>query len=75
MGIKQSQSTKTTANKTLNIMDAQNKLRIRRNIAEKIKFIAKRKRKTSTDLIHSILENFADEYIEKYLTKDNDNAR
>lgn len=55
-------------------MDAHNKLRIRRNIAEKIKFIAKRKRKTSTDLIHSILENYADEYTEKYLTKDNDNV-
>lgn len=48
-------------------MDAQNKLRIRKNLAEKLRFIASKKRKTSTDLIHMILENYADEYTEKHL--------
>lgn len=48
-------------------MDAQNKLRIRKNLAERLKIIAKRKRKNSTDLIHLILENYVDEYTEKHL--------
>lgn len=46
-------------------MDTQNKLRIRKNLAEDIRFVAKKKRKTTTDLIHLILENYIDDYKEK----------
>ncbi|AFY59230.1 hypothetical protein Riv7116_6918 (plasmid) [Rivularia sp. PCC 7116] len=46
-------------------MDAQNKLRIRKNLAEDIRLVAKRKRKTTTDLIHLILETYVDTYKDK----------
>lgn len=48
-------------------MDAHNKLRIRARLAEKLRVISKRKRKQPIDLIHLILETYADEYTEKYL--------
>lgn len=41
-------------------MDSQNKQKIRKNLAEKLKNLADKKGKTTTDLIHLILENYVD---------------
>ena len=50
-------------------MDSKNKLRVRTRLADRLRDIAKRKRKQPVDVIHLALEIYADSEDEKYFSK------